>query len=100
MPINVTTKESDNTIRIHVIDRFDYSVHKEFREAYKNSSEDAKFVIDMSQASYMDSSALGMLLLLREHLKDHGSNITITGCNAELKKTLEISNFHNLVNIV
>lgn len=98
MPINVTT--TDDSIHIHVFDRFDYGVHKEFREAYKNSSTDSEFIIDMTQATYMDSSALGMLLLLREHLNENGSNITITGCNEELKNILEISNFKNLFNIL
>ena len=99
MSISVTNTTNDNIIRIHIIDRFDYGVHKEFREAYKDSDPSAEFIIDMSQTSYMDSSALGMLLLLREHLGNDHSKISITGCNIEIKNILEISKFQNLFNI-
>ena len=99
MPISVANTTTDDITRIRVIDRFDYSVHKEFREAYKDSNPSSEFIIDMSQTSYMDSSALGMLLLLREHLGNDNSKISITGCNAEIKNILEISKFQNLFNI-
>ncbi|MCK4743221.1 MAG: STAS domain-containing protein [Sulfuriflexus sp.] len=99
MPISVTTTNSDNIIRINIIDKFDYGVHREFREAYKNSDSSSEFIIDMSQTSYMDSSALGMLLLLREHSGNDSSKISITGCTAEIRNILKISKFQNLFNI-
>jgi len=100
MPITVTSKDNDSAIYIKVIDRFDYSVHKEFRAAYQNTPISSEFIIDMSSATYIDSSALGMLLLLREHLGDDSRNkITIKGCNPEINKILNISNFNNLFSI-
>ena len=99
MSINVTNNANDNIVHIHIIDRFDYSVHKEFREAYKYSDPSAEFIIDMSKTSYMDSSALGMLLLLREYLGKDNSKISITGCTKEISTILEISKFQNLFNI-
>jgi len=97
MPITITT--DNNTTRIIIIDRFDYSIHTEFRSAYKDTPKNSEFIIDMRQASYMDSSALGMLLLLREHLGDGASKISIIGCSPEIKKIFEISNFHALFNL-
>ena len=99
MSISVASTTNDNIIRIRVIDRFDYSVHKEFREAYKDSDPSAEFIIDMSKTSYMDSYALGMLLLLREHLGNNNSKISIADCTAEIRTILEISKFQNLFNI-
>ena len=99
MSISVTSTSNDDIIRIRVIDRFDSSVHKEFREAYKKSDPSTEFIIDMSQTSYMDSSALGMMLLLREHLGNDNSKISIAGCTAEIRTILEISKFQKLFNI-
>ena len=99
MSISVASSTTDNIVRIRVIGRFDYSMHKEFREAYKDSDPSAEFIIDMSQTSYMDSSALGMMLLLREHLGDDHSKISITGCTTEIRNILEISKFQKLFNI-
>jgi len=43
----------------------------------------------------MDSSALGMLLLLRDFTDGENSKVNLTHCRAEIKNILEISNFHN-----
>ena len=44
----------------------------------------------------MDSSALGMLLLLREHAGGDRASIKIVHCQPEVKKILTIANFHPL----
>jgi anti-anti-sigma factor len=53
----------------------------------------------MKEASYFDSSALGMLLLLRDHAGGDDSQIKIVNCNADVKKILTISNFDKLFSI-
>ena len=97
--MSITTTSNGNTTRIHITERFDYSVHNEFRAAYKNVPKDTQFIIDMNRATYLDSSALGMLLLLREHAGNESEKISIVGCNPEIKKILEVSNFGSLFSI-
>lgn len=97
--MSITFSNNDNTTRIIVSDRFDYSAHNEFRAAYKDTDKDQIFVIDMNRATYMDSSALGMLLLLREHSNNPKKNISIIGCNSEIKQIFAISNFHEFFDI-
>ena len=97
MPITITAQ--DNVTRISISDRFDYSIHTEFRSAYKDTPKGTEFIIDLGKASYMDSSALGMLLLLRERIGEDGPTISIVGCTSEIRKILEISNFGTLFNI-
>ena len=97
--MSITSSNVDNTVRIRTGERFDYSSHNEFRNTYKDADANSEFVIDMSSTSYMDSSALGMMLLLREHAGSESANISITGCNDEIKKILEISNFDKLFKI-
>jgi anti-anti-sigma factor len=55
--------------------------------------------VDLRDATYLDSSALGMLLLLRDHAGGDGSNIHIINCNPDVKKILAISNFEQLFDI-
>ena len=100
----LTKKLSDGgqTLTISISGRFDFTLHKEFREAYTdaNKSGDVKsYIIDLSSTDYMDSSALGMLLLLREYAGGDKGNIQIKNCNAEIKEILEISNFDRLFSI-
>jgi anti-anti-sigma regulatory factor len=53
----------------------------------------------MAKALYLDSSALGMLLLLRDHAGGDSANVQITKCNQDVKKILTISNFEQLFKI-
>ena len=97
--MSITTTASDNDVTISIAGRFDFSLHKDFRDAYRDHPPSAKYIIDMSKTEYMDSSALGMLLLLREHAGGDKSNIVISGCQPDIKKILTISNFQKLFEI-
>lgn len=94
MTISATTNGNTHTIRIQ--GRFDFSLQSDFRKAYEQVSADHKFVLDFAATEYMDSSALGMLLLLRDHAGGDNANIELTNCRSEIKNILEISNFQKL----
>lgn len=100
MPLD-TNVDSNGVVNINISGRFDFNLYQEFRNAYKQTDnpEAAPYKIDMSGADYMDSSALGMLLLLRERAGGDKANISITGCNSEIKKIFSISNFEQLFDI-
>lgn len=99
MGIQANLDEAIQCLTIQIAGRFDFSLHKEFRDAYRQLNGSHQYVIDLSQTEYMDSSALGMLLLLREHAGGDESNIKITGCRSEIQKILKISNFEKLFEI-
>lgn len=102
MGVKGELSENNTTVTISVDGRFDFSLHKDFRDAYTNLSNNGnitKYIINLSATNYMDSSALGMLLLLREYAGGESSDIEVTGCNAEIKEILEISNFDRLFRI-
>lgn len=97
MAISVT--KSGNGLTIAIDGRFDFSSHKEFRDAYRDAGSGSSYVIDMSKTDYMDSSALGMLLLLREFAGGDAATIKIAGCSPDIKKILTISNFQKLFDV-
>jgi anti-anti-sigma factor len=96
----VTCNEGNNgkELTVAISGRFDFSHHKEFRETYRQYGEGVKYIVDLSRTEYMDSSALGMLLLLREHAGGD-KKVSIVGCNDEIKEILKISNFQTLFDI-
>jgi len=95
-----TVKQGDSCRVIKINGRFDFSCHSAFREAYSGSPTGTEFIVDMAEASYMDSAALGMLLLLREHVQQQGGKVTITNCRGQTYDVLQIANFHRLFKIV
>ncbi len=100
MAVRVSSSNDGGTVTITVSDRFDFNVHREFREAYRGANgARVKYVVDLSGTDYMDSSALGMLLLLREHGGGEVSSVSIINPGESIRKILTISNFDRLFEI-
>ncbi|HJL39875.1 MAG TPA: STAS domain-containing protein [Myxococcales bacterium LLY-WYZ-16_1] len=87
-----TATGQDGTTRITVEGRFDFQVHREFRAVLDGVSSGGRCVVDLSRTSYLDSSALGMLLLLRERCAD----VRVENASDDVRKVLEIANFQRL----
>lgn len=101
--MTITAKRSADgaELTIEVEGRFDFSAHQDFRKAYEiTDAKPRKFVVDMSRTSYLDSSALGMLLLLRDYAGGDTAQISISHCGPEVKNILKISNFDQLFRLV
>ena len=100
MAINAKMDEAEQKLTISVEGRFDFSAHKEFRDSYQCAEgEPRQYQVDMASADYIDSSALGMLLLLRDHAGGDQAEVEIVNCNADVRKILTISNFDQLFTI-
>ena len=95
----VSTQTQDNKVIIALNGNFDFNYYKEFRNAYKHIPEPHKktFVVDFSRVNYIDSSALGMLLMLREHLGADSSRLILKQPLNEVLDILRISNFDRLM---
>ncbi|MEJ2416698.1 MAG: STAS domain-containing protein [Exilibacterium sp.] len=95
---NVSSDGSELTISIE--GRFDFSAHQDFRGCYEDLERKPKsYLVDMNETTYLDSSALGMLLLLRDHAGGDAAQIKIVNCSPDVKKILTISNFEQLFTI-
>ena len=100
MAITAKLDETDQKLTIAIEGRFDFSAHKEFRDSYQCAEGDPRqYQVDMASADYIDSSALGMLLLLRDHAGGDQADVEIVNCNADVRKILTISNFDQLFTI-
>jgi len=100
--MSITTEKSEDgkQVTIKIDGRFDFGSHHDFRDAYRGANEAGTvFVLDMSKTEYMDSSALGMILLLKEHSGTLGGDIKITNATSEIRNILEIANFDKLFSI-
>ena len=88
-------KSSVGSPQIQITGRFDFTANREFREVCKAVGDVSECVLDMKEATYVDSSALGMMLLLKEQVP----NVKIVGASPEVRKVLEIANFDSLFKI-
>jgi anti-anti-sigma factor len=100
--MSVTSEYDDatHTLTITVDGRFDFNCHQVFRQSYEaRDAESTRFVVDLQNTAYIDSSALGMLLLLRDYAGGDQANILLRHCNGEVRNILAISNFEKLFDI-
>jgi anti-anti-sigma factor len=82
-----------------VAGRFDYSIHQDFMQSYKGFTKGEKsFIVDLAGAEYMDSSAMGMLLQLREYNRV-GESVKLTNGNDTVTDVLRIAHFDKLFTI-
>ncbi|MTI97094.1 MAG: STAS domain-containing protein [Marinobacter adhaerens] len=100
MPIQTRRDDNGQTLVISIEGRFDFSTHQAFRDAYEHGDPAVRnYIVDLSDTTYLDSSALGMLLLLRDYAGGDSARIVIENCNNDVRRILSISNFEQLFNI-
>lgn len=100
MQINVDTV--GNTVSIRLNGRFNFDSHREFRSAYDPhlaNSTVANIDVDLSKVEYLDSSALGMLLMLRERAQAANKKLTLSKPSQNVAQILDIANFAKLFEI-
>lgn len=85
---------------ITIDERFDFSLHQQFRDIYNSvTTPDLTYTLDLSQTEYMDSSALGMILLLKDHVQLYAGQLIISRPSDTVRKILEIAQFQRLMTI-
>ncbi|MGF6554998.1 anti-anti-sigma factor [Pseudomonas sp. S30_BP2TU TE3576] len=98
MPVVAEVSPDGRKLTISVKGRFDFAKHQEFRQSYEDKKLSA-VVVDLKDATYLDSSALGMLLLLRDHAGGDESDVRVINSSTDVRKILAISNFDKLFDI-
>lgn len=100
MAITSLPSSDGQELTILIEGRFDFGAHQEFRNAYERvNSTPQRYVVDLKDTTYLDSSALGMLLLLRDHAGGDSAQICLLNCKPDVRKILAISNFEQLFKI-
>lgn len=100
MSITSTLSDDGKLLTIQVKGRFDFSSLQAFRNSYeKVLPKPEAFVIDLKESEYLDSSALGMLLALREYAGGNDADLSIINCNPDVEKILIITKLDEMFNV-
>jgi anti-anti-sigma factor len=94
---NAQARDSGSVEVLKLSGRFDFQFFQEFRRLCQPVLENNDIYtieIDMDEVDYIDSSALGMLLQLREKAVD--KKIVLSHCPDTIRQVLEIANFNTL----
>jgi HptB-dependent secretion and biofilm anti anti-sigma factor len=97
MDAQVTMNDTHAILRL--AGRFDFKAHREFRDAVDSLLVQAgvrPLQVDLAEVSYLDSSALGMLLMLRDKAKAANKDVALVGVKGSVRQVLDIANFAKL----
>lgn len=90
---------TNTTATIRVASRLDFAARDAFRhaaDAAVTSPEVRRIVVDLRGTAYVDSAALGMLLILRDKAVAVGKTVAITSVPGTVRDILRIANFEKL----
>jgi len=100
--MEITVSAASGNATIDIIGRFDFSAHRGFKEAYDpqlGNGDISTITINLSAVDYMDSSALGMLLMLRDRALAANKTVILSRPNRTVTQILDIANFTKLFKI-
>ena len=102
MQIDVSTA-GDGIATLRLQGRFDFNAHRSFRDAADATVADDKvkgIQVDLGGVAYLDSSALGMLLILRDRTLAAHKTLALINCQGGVRQVLDIANFGKLFSIL
>ena len=97
---SVETTVGHGEVRIKISGDFTFDTHKLFRQAYENQPNNEKFIVDLHEVEYMDSSAFGMLLLLLDFAGKKKERLHIVGCSERIKEIFDIMGLQVMMTIM
>ncbi len=101
MSLQVGTNSMDDKYVIALSGSFVFSSHRDLSKAGEGALKSAGRIveIDMGNVDYLDSAALGMLLLLREKASAANKEVVLSGCQGLVLQVLNVAHFHKLFTI-
>jgi anti-anti-sigma factor len=101
--MKITSTTAGNTAIIALSGQFDFNDLRTFKAAYEVALTQAgidTLEIELSNLNYIDSTALGMLMLLRQRARAADKIVVLKHPNQVVREVLEIANLGNLFTII
>lgn len=83
--------------------RFDYSFHKEFNEHCTQLIADdsaSEIILDFGLVEYIDSSALGMLVIMQKKASTAGKKLKIKRARGTAEEVLKMANIQKIIEFI
>lgn len=99
--MDYTTRNVADGMEVAMNGRFTYADHQKFRDLIGGFTtlKGRKLVLDMSQVEFVDSAAMGMLLLARETAVGNGVTTIIRNPTGKVRSLMQVAHFDKLFTI-
>lgn len=90
--------DGDNTLHVEIHDNFCSSLLREFRRVCERQRY-ARYIIDLRNTTFLDSSALGVLIILHRFVNEDRQAVKIINVPATVRDILRTAHFHQFFDI-
>jgi anti-anti-sigma factor len=100
--MQTSTRTEGQRVVLRLSGRFEFSAHREFREAIDRIMQMKgidELAIDLMDVDYVDSSGLGMLLMVRERTNSAKLGLILANPRGMVRQALDIAHFEKLFTI-
>lgn len=94
--MEIKTNLDGACLTIAISGDFNFKARTQFNNAFKGTPKGTAYVVDFSRVDTIDSSGIGMLLLLREHAGVTDADISLVNCRPVVKEALLLARFDQL----
>ena len=96
--MNITHATIDGNRILHLDGRFDFGARKTFKEAVDAAIETGNpIVLDLGKVTFVDSSALGLLVISHQNLKNKQILFFLLNPQTYVKQVLDLANIGKMI---
>ncbi|HLN24669.1 MAG TPA: STAS domain-containing protein [Patescibacteria group bacterium] len=97
-----TIRTAGDGVELILDGRFTFADHAQFRQDVDEicGLPGRHCLVDLSAVSYMDSAAVGMLLLIRERVETKGGHVSLRGGSPPVKDLIRIAKLGSVFTIL
>lgn len=99
MSLKKHVSSDEKTVTITIDGMFDLSMQGDFRKAYEASGNSMRYVIDLRNTDYMDSSAFGMLLVFKDYVGGDNADISIINTSEDIRRSFSMLQFDRIFSV-
>jgi anti-anti-sigma factor len=90
--------EAEHSVIVRISGKFDFRLIKDFQRVLERVPR--TWIIDLSDVNYVDSSGLGMLLLLREKVNGDANRVQLRGLRGQPRDVFVMARFDRMFKLV
>lgn len=98
--MTITQKQSGGRVLVQMDGRFDFATRKIFKDAMDEAMrEGIPIVLDLGRVSFVDSSALGLLVISHQNLKNKKIPFCLVNPQTYVRQVLDLANVAKMIPI-
>ena len=97
--MKIISEVHNHTVTLRLEGNFTYTQRKPFQELLKSVSVDPMehIVIDLSQVAFLDSAALGLLMISHRQLQAEKRTLSLAYPQPTVRQIIELANLHKTI---